>query len=166
MRKKRFYCILAAISATVTLCGCHTVDDDRIPSSPIRIAFQTQSQWEIYGVNGALETRRFIKSEREPSNFPYTSLTYTGFGGVLLAGDIHGNPVGYDLACPVEQSPTVRIVVDTKANNAYCPKCGSVYDIFTNYGHPISGKAAQEGYGLQRYVVTGGMQGEYMTISR
>lgn len=166
MNALRFLGISAAIGALLTAGGCRTVDDERIPVSPVRIAFQTQAQWEIYGVSGALETRRFIKSERQPSNFPYTSMTYTGFGGVLLAGDIHGNPVAYDLACPVERSASVRIIVDTEANNAYCPKCGSVYDIFTNYGHPLSGKAAQEGYGLQRYIVAGGMQGEYMTVSR
>lgn len=163
MRFRRF---LAAIGAIAATSGCHTVDDNRITVSPVKIAFQTQSQWELYGVSGALDTRRFIKQERLPANFPYTSLTYTGLGGVLLAGDIHGNPIAYDLACPVERSASIRIIVDTEANNAYCPKCGSVYDIFTNYGHPLSGKAAQEGYGLQRYIVAGGMQGEYMTVSR
>ncbi len=162
----RFLGVLMAIGAMMLWNGCQTVDDDRIPSSPVRIAFQTQSQWELYGVSGALDSKIFIKQDRIPNNFPYTSLTYTGFGGVLLVGDIHGNPVAYDLACPVERSASVRITVDHEANNAYCPKCGSVYDIYTNYGHPLSGQAARDGYGLQRYIVSGGMQGEYMTISR
>lgn len=160
------YSVLLAICVMPMLCACHTVDENRIPVSPVRIVFSTQSQWEIYGVSGALQYRQFIKKEGLPQNFPYTSLSYTGFGGVLLVSDIHGNPVAYDMACPVERSATVKIAVDSEANNAYCPKCGSIFDIFTNYGHPLSGAAAREGYGLQRYIVTGGMQGEYMTVTR
>lgn len=166
MKRLRFLRVSAMTGALLWVTGCRTMDDDRIPSAPVRITFQTQSQWEVYGVRGALDSRSFIKQDNVPANFPYTSLMYTGYGGVLLCGDIHGNAVAYDLSCPVERSATVRIKVDNDANNAYCPKCGSVYDIYTNYGHPLSGKAAQEGYGLQRYIVAGGMQGEYMTIRR
>lgn len=144
----------------LVLFSCHTVDDDRIPYAPVRIPFATDAVWEVYGVPGALQHRRFILAEGIPQGYPYTSLCYTGFGGVLLCGDIHGNPVAYDLSCPVERSRSVLIIVDEEKNNAFCPHCHSVYDVFSNFGVPIAGEAAEKGYALRRYVVTPGQQGE------
>lgn len=155
-------CCLAMLSA---LWACRTVDDDRIPYAPVRIPFTTQAEWEVYGVSGALDSRRFILEQGLPANYPYTSLTYTGFGGVLLCGDIHGNPMAYDLACPVERSRDIRILVDNDAANAYCPRCGSVYDVFSNRGAPVSGEASQKGYGLRVYKVAPGQQNEAWLIS-
>ena len=158
--------IVAVIITATILSACHHIDNNRIPPAPVRISFNTVAEWDIYGTPGAAQTRQFIKSMRIPSNFPYTALTETGFGGVLLCGDVFGAPVAYDLACPVEMRADVRIIVDNETLNAYCPVCHSVYDIFTNYGHPVSGKAAEQGYGLQRYYVGAGPEGEYMVIRR
>ena len=47
-----------------------------------------------------------------------------------------------------------------------CPKCGSHYDVFVNYGSPTSGPAAKSGFGLTRYMVGSGPNGEYRVISR
>ena len=157
--------LIALLFPLCVFLGCHTVDDDRIPYSPVMIRFSTQSMWEIYGVKGALDYQRFIINDNIPSNFPYTALSYTGFGGVLLCGDIHGNPVAYDLSCPVERSRTVRIIIDETASNAYCSKCGSVYDVFSNFGVPLSGEASRLGYGLRRYDVTSGTQGDFKVIT-
>ncbi len=155
---------LAAVLAVLSLAACHTIDDDRIPPMPVRLTFYTIAEWNTYGVTGALDHKRFIKDERVPGNYPYSALSQTGYGGVLLVGDIFGAPRAYDLSCPVECKRDVRIVVDNEANNAYCPKCGSVYDIYTNYGQPLSGFAAERGYGLQQYYVGAGTQGEYMVV--
>lgn len=157
---------VAALTAALSLlCACHTVDDERIPYAPVRIPFSTQAEWEYYGVTGALDWQRFIREQGIPANYPYTELTYTGFGGVLLCGDIHGNPVAYDLSCPVERSRDVRVEVDNEQANAYCPKCGSVYAVFNNNGAPLSGPATQKGYGLTRYSVGRGQQNEAWLIS-
>lgn len=148
------------------LAGCHRLDDQRIPPAPVRLQFYTVAEWTTYGVVGALSHKRYIKDQRIPSDFPYTALSQTGFGGLLLVGDILGAPRAYDLACPVECKSDVRIVVDDETLNACCPKCGSVYSIFSNYGQPISGPAAELGYGLQKYYVGAGSQGEYMIVTR
>lgn len=137
-----------------TVVACHSVDDDRIPYAPVNIPFNTPAMWETCGVTAALQHRSFQRDRGIPSNYPYTSLTYTGFGGVLLCGDIMGNPVAYDLSCPVERNRTVLIIVDEESANAYCPRCGSVYDIFSNFGVPLAGVAAQKGYALRRYSAT------------
>lgn len=155
-----------AFSAFIVMPGCGSIDDDRIPVMPVYVPFQTQADWTVYGVGGATSSKMFIKSERVPSGYPWQAATETGFGGILLVSDIMGEPQAYDLACPVERDPNVRIMVDDKILKAECQKCGSIYEIFTNYGHPVSGPAAEHGYGLQRYRVGPGAMGQFMIITR
>ncbi len=149
---RRFFA-LALLAAVLT--GCDTIDDDRIPSVPVNVSFQSVGMWNTFGISGAMDYRMFINTTRDrvPVNFPYTVSMYTGYGGVLLVGDLYGNPVAYDLSCPVECSPNVRIVVDYDHNDAYCPECGSSYDIFSGLGNPTGGRAAEMGWGLRHYNV-------------
>lgn len=153
-------------SAAISASACHHVDDDRIPPAPVRITFNTIGDWHTYGVAGVGQPRVFRVADHLPPGFPYTALSYTGFGGVLLVGDIHGQPVAYDLACPVEAKATVRVRYVEDDMTAECPVCHSVYELVTNYGNPIAGTAAERGYALRRYAVVPGMQGEYMVITR
>ena len=146
--------------------GCKHLDDDRIPPAPVHLAFNTVADWNKYGVAGALGSKRYIRSERVPADFPYTAMSQTGFGGLLIVGDILGAPRAYDLACPVECRADVRIAVDNETAKAYCPKCKSVYDVFTNYGQPLSGPALEYNYGLRKYYIGAGSQGEYMLVTR
>ncbi|MDE6321981.1 MAG: hypothetical protein K2L93_06740 [Muribaculaceae bacterium] len=156
--------IAIAITALV-VGGCDHLDNNRIPVVDVRVPFTTIGDWETYGVSGAYQYRYFIKGERIPSGYPYTQLTFTGFGGVLLCADYMGNPVAYDLACPVECKNNVRIQVDPQTHIARCPVCGSEYEVCTlNYGYPISGPAADYGYRLAVYNVTPGPAGEYRVI--
>ncbi len=163
---KRILSLIPVVVAAACFSFCHSVDDDRIPPVEVYIPFQTQADWTVYGVSGACTSKRFIKQDRVPSDYPYQAMSYTGYGGVLLCSDIHGMPVAYDLSCPVEVRPDVRIVVDEDLQKAVCPKCHSIYDIFTNYGSPVSGPAAEDGFGLQRYRVGSGVQGQYMVVVR
>lgn len=154
-----------SVAASAVNTGCDSVDDDRIPPMPVYISFSTEPDWEVYGVTGACSSRNFIRDLKEPSNYPWTAMTYTGFGGVLLVSDINGDPQAYDLACPYECRKDVRIYVGEDLK-AHCSGCGSVYDVFTNYGSPLSGPAAEDGYALQRYSVGRGQQGEYRIVTR
>lgn len=134
---------------------------------PVYIPFASVGVWDLYGVSGAGQYRYFIMSEKKPANYPYTATCATGFGGVLLISDIHSQPVAYDLACPVECKATTRIAVDSEQLIAECPVCHSTYDVITNYGYPLSGPAAEKGYGLQKYYVSTASSGTtYMVISR
>lgn len=162
--------LLAALilsSAAWLLSGCHSVDDDRIPYAPVHVGFATQGDWVTYGVGGAVETRRFVRPLYEPEGFPWTTLSATGYGGVLLVCDYNGEYRAYDLSCPVEVRPDIRIraIVNSGEPRGECPVCGSTYDIF-RFGGPLSGPAAREGYALTHYFVGPGLHGEYMTISR
>lgn len=155
---------MAAFAAAALLTGCDHLDDDRIPVLPVRIGFATVGDWNVSGVGGALDHKRFIKEEGIPAGFHYTALSATGFGGVLLVGDVLGHPAAYDLACPVECRRDVRIFVNTDEMVGECPECHSKYDIFSLGGHPLSGPAANDGYGLRRYTVGAG-SADYMLVS-
>lgn len=157
--------LTAILALLLALPSCNTLDDDRVPVAPVLIQFQSVAVWDAYGVAGAMSYRYFIKSEKQPSGYPYTALSATGFGGVLLCGDINGRPVAYDLACPVECKQSTRVRINEDALVAECPVCHSTYDVFALSGHPLSGPASKEGYGLRRYRVGGGSQGEYRVIS-
>lgn len=148
--------------------ACHHIDDDRIPPCPVYIAFQSVGEWERYGVAGATDARRFIKADRVPDGYPYAALTETGYGGVLLVSDLMGECLAYDLSCPVEARVNIRVDIDREKNVAVCPKCGSVYDIFSNFGTPLSGPAVERGYGLTRYRVSAPMPSAipYRVITR
>lgn len=157
--------VAGLLLATAALCSCHTIDDDRIPAVPVHIEFPTVAQWNIYGVAGATDYRYFILEKRQPSNFPYTAMSYTGYGGVLLVSDVLGNPKAFDMSCPVECKRDIRVEIDTEKMLARCPHCGSTYDVFSLAGHPVAGPAAEKAYGLRNYYVGPGRGGAYMLIS-
>ncbi len=157
---------IASCLAVLAMCtSCHSLDDDRIPYAPVSLAFYTVHDWDTYGTPSALDHKRFIIQERIPSNFPYSASMATGFGGVLLVGDVLGEPRAYDLACPVEAKSSVRISVDKETMLAECPVCHSTYDIFSLAGHPVSGKAAEKGFGLRVYRVGRGQGNFYMIVT-
>ncbi len=155
-------CLLVWVAAAVS--SCHHIDDDRIPPAAVHIAFNTVGDWHTWGVAGVGQPRMFVLELKEPSGFPYTALSRTGFGGVMLIGDIHGNPVAYDLACPVEARASTRVRFVKDDMTVECPVCHSVYEVVTNFGQPLAGPAAQRGYGLRRYQVGPGLSGEYMVV--
>ena len=158
--------LTAVITLVMAVTSCHTVDNDRIPPAPVYLTFQSVAEWNLYGTPSATSWCLFVKNEHIPSDFSYTAVSQTGYGGVLLCGDIFGAPVAYDVACPVEARADVRVTVDSEALVAKCPVCGSTYDVFSNYGSPLSGRAASLCYGLQRYYVGAGAAGEYMMVTR
>lgn len=161
-------CVSVLSLITLIIAGCHSVDDERIPYAGVRLTFNTVGDWHRYGIGGAGDCKRFIYTRelKLPGDFPYTSMDQTGYGGLLLAMDAMGNLVVYDLACPYEARADVRINVASGATYAECPDCGSTYEIYTNFGLPISGPSAREGYALKRYSANFGGALEYLVITR
>lgn len=164
--------LAAAAVALTVMTGCHDVDTDRIPLMAVRVPFATVGDWNSYGISGAATTRSFIRQSGVPAGYPYTGLSATGFGGVLLtgtfsySGDPHLTPpAAFDLACPVEARADVRVQPDYEELVARCQRCGSTYDIFNGNGMPLSGPALHDRYGLRRYRVTAGAAGEYLIIT-
>lgn len=157
------YILVLAVCAILGA-GCHTLDDDRIPVTPVNLPFSTEAIWTIYGTPAAMDCNIFIRDKRIPHNFPYTASSYTGFGGILLVCTVLGEPAAYDLACPVERDRNVVVGINSESSLAECPVCHSTYDVFSLNGYPVSGIAAQKGYGLRRYKVGRGRI-DYMLVS-
>ncbi|MDE6283682.1 MAG: hypothetical protein K2L97_06810 [Muribaculaceae bacterium] len=168
LKPQAIMAVAVGVMLTALLSGCDHVDFDRVPPSNVRLSFDTRAEWDRYGTPGALDHKRFILDGnlRVPSDFPWTALTYTGYGGILLVGDVNGAPYAYDLCCPVELRRDIRIEIDPETNEAYCPSCGSRYSVYTNYGSPISGEARKLKRGLRRFNVGPGINGEFMVVSR
>lgn len=152
--------IFIVIAAAITIFACEHIDSNRIPPSNVSLVFNTIGDWERYGVTGAGQTQRFIRSQQVPAGYTYKIDEYTGYGGILLVADPNGENIAYDLACPVEAKPTILIEIDHENNLAgiaRCPVCGSRYNLY-GQGAPLSGKALEYKYGLQRYQVFVGYQ--------
>ena len=167
--KSLFCAALTAVATCLTMTSCESVDDERIPPVGVNVQFVNIGDWHTYGVAGAGQYRIFRKTDRLPAGYPYKVSEYTGYGGLLLTCDPNGEYLVYDLSCPVEVKPDVRIAVDTEnemAGIAVCHKCGSRYNLY-GYGAPISGKALDLNYGLQKYrVAVGNPSAPYAVISR
>ncbi len=159
----RFAAMAIATASAVGICGCSHIDNHRLPRVPVNIVFWTQGDWVTHGVSGAATYKRFIKDQHIPANYNYTANSYTGVGGVLLCTTYSGEPVAYDLACPYEATANNRVFIN-EDSQAECPRCHSCFDVFGALGTPLSGPAAQNGYGLQVYNVGPGMNGEYMVV--
>lgn len=157
-------------AAAVFITGCNSVDDGRIPAFAVTINLSSAGLWNTYGVSGFGLHREFIKELGQPGNFHYQNNTYTGYGGVLLIGGMDpytsqtNMPLAYDLACPVECKPDVRVYVDDATFEAICPVCGSHYDVCMSGGAPTAGPAltGNPKYRLQPYRCIQTNEGGYM----
>lgn len=171
---KRGALFTAVLFAIFALSGCNTIDDDRIPAMPVNIDLSNPALWNVYGVHGYGQCRIFNRETGEPRDFAYLAKTYTGFGGVLLVSGVNpftleaGSPMAYDLACPVECKPQIRVRIQSDGSipTAVCPQCGSAYDITERGGAPKSGPALSEKVGLQRYECHPTQYGGYMILDR
>ncbi len=151
MRILKLIAILLLVAAAT---GCDRVNNKSLPEYPVRINLGDYGRWVTYGVSGAAEYRTFSRERREPSNFPYDSNTYTGFGGVLLMMGVDMVPMAYDMACPVEARTDVVIHIDSENFDAVCPQCHSRYNVLTGRGTSMSGMAYERKLGLRVYAVS------------
>ena len=153
-------------AALFTACG-EELNNDRIPALPVDINLATPGLWATYGISGVNTYQFFIKDKRIPSGFYYLENSYTGFGGVLLAGMSNDvpwgdaadaawpyRPVAFDLACPVEVDPSVIVGIDEYRMEAVCPVCKSRYSLEAG-GGAVAGPAVGMKYGLQQYKCIG-----------
>lgn len=165
---------MAVLLLSCLLFSCNSVDDDRLPNLPVNLNLGDSGLWNRYGVAGFGLYRYFIPELKEPSGFQYAASSCAGFGGVLLIGGMDpfsgemNVPLAYDLACPVECKPGIRVRVDDSTFEAVCPECGSKYDVTMQAGAPVSGPAADGNhrYALRRYQCVPAQYGGYLIVNR
>lgn len=164
--------LVSLIVLLSALLSCNQLDDDRIPSLPVYINLSGAGLWNTFGVSGVGISRCFINSGGtvSPADFHFTANTFLGFGGILLIGGVDpftsapDVPLAYDLACPVERKPDVRVSIDQQTLEAVCPVCGSRYDVVLAGGSPVAGPAltGEYKYGLRRYYCDPAQGGGYV----
>ena len=118
---------------------------EKAPINPIpyaRVYLELNVMFQDKDLNGLFTYKSFT--------IPRTASDYLGFGGILVTHGLSDEYFAYDLACPNEVSPAIRIEVTADGLNAKCPKCGSVYDIMGG-GARISGPSP---YNLKRYRIS------------
>lgn len=144
--------ILLVVAMMVSAMGCEFAEYDRLPAAPVRIEFGNAAVWGVFGVTAYPDHCEYIKEEHLPRGFTYVANSYTGYGGVMLVCDPVNRVHAYDLACPVERTANIRIDFDNIDLVLRCNTCGSTYDVST--GAPMSGRAYDNGYYLQPYMVS------------
>ncbi|MDE6006451.1 MAG: hypothetical protein K2G67_02730 [Muribaculaceae bacterium] len=167
---REFGFLTALLFMLVSIGACDSVDDERIPSVPVSLNLASTPLWDTYGVSAFGEYKIFIKSMGVPSDFPYSEKTYTGYGGLLIVCGVNpftveaGVPMVYDLSCPVECKPDIRVEMHQQGAvaEAVCPVCGSHYDVVELGGAPLSGPAYKDKFGLRRYEARPGAYGGYL----
>lgn len=130
------------------------VVDTSFPDSQVYVTFNSQAVWHLYGVTTPCSWRFFNLPDRKPSDFPYTDVMATGFGGLFLFEDVSGSIGVVDAACPVERDANIRIWLNSETGIAKCRSCGSEYNLFEQHGLPISGPAAEKNIALKKYRIS------------
>lgn len=155
--KLRLRSVPALLASIFLLSSCNQLDDERIPAYAVNIDLSNPGVWISYGVAGVGDYNYFILTQRVPAGFPYTYNSATGYGGVLLVYGFDPSmgmpaPIAFDMSCPVERLPEVRVYIDPDSNDeAVCQECHSHYNVLDGIGAPVSGPAVKMKYALTPY---------------
>lgn len=137
MKKKDLYILFFLI--LLTACN-HVNYESNIPDAAVSLTFN------IYQDAPELDVVGGFKEFTKPPKIG----EYVGYGGVLIFHDFNGNFDAFDMACPYENNPNIRVHA-SMLGNAVCDSCGSVFNIMYGGGLPISGPSP---YALKAYHLT------------
>ncbi|HPQ12733.1 MAG TPA: hypothetical protein PLQ60_04610 [Paludibacteraceae bacterium] len=137
---KIFKTFIFFVLLTLVFIGCDNSSRSSIPDAPVNLqlnmlvapynTFNTPNSYLIFD-------KRMNEIDR------------IGYGGILLYIDYEGKYCAFDLACPYEVNPNVKVTPNDEGK-AVCEKCGSVFELLYGIGAPISGPAKEP---LKRYHV-------------
>ena len=130
---KKTFIIFAII--LLTCCGPNRTP---IPDMPVRLEFNLVSVSELNAFGGFAEF-----------TVPRYASEYLGYGGVLVFHTIDGNFCAFDMSCPYEAKPDVRVHCDN-SGIARCDSCKSAFYVGDGNAFLIDGGAR---FPLKRYAV-------------
>ena len=171
MKTKHFLIIVAWLLCLLPMAtSCDHINNKQVPRYTVRLNLGNYGLWNTYGVSGVGDYRYLNRAKQLPANFPYNVNSYTGYGGVLIVMGLDsgtGNymPLAFDAACPVERDADVVVSIDPKNFEAFCPKCGSRFNVLNGAGGPIGGVATQRKVGMSSYIVRASQNGGYIITS-
>lgn len=122
-------CRIVLLLAAVSLAACKTEVKTSVPSTRVSLEFNILRDAPTLNAIGGVAS--FVK--------PKYIGQYLGYGGVVVFHNFDDRFVAFDLACPNEVDPQVRLNVDSIPGEAVCPQCGAVFDIGYGHGYPVAG---------------------------
>lgn len=117
--------------------SCDDSVQSSIPDYPVYLDLNLASTYPNF--NSPNQSLTFLKRIIETDRI--------GYGGILVYIGFDGEFYAFDMCCPYEAKPTVR-VYPNDIGQAVCEKCGTVFDIGYGIGNPSSGPAKEV---LKRY---------------
>lgn len=129
------FLIITGVSA-----GCDNTSESSIPDAPVNL----QLNMLVAPYNTFNTPNSYIIYDKRKNE-----IDRIGYGGILLYIDYEGKYCAFDLTCPYEVSPNVRVSPNDEGK-AVCDKCGSVFELLYGIGAPVSGPAKEP---LKRYRV-------------
>lgn len=150
--------IAVAILFIMTACG-NSETVSRIPDASVNL----RANIDYYGLTTPYTFKSFTSKQGLPES------SFLGYGGILLVGGISFNGdlvayYAYDLSCPVEARPDVRVVINNELLQAECPKCKSRFAVFEGGGFPVYGEAKTNSLYMKQYKTR--LSGRDILISR
>lgn len=112
------------IGCLATLIGCENDDQRRIPNMQVYLELDLNGRFSTF--RNQYDVVVYDKKE--------TVKDFIGFGGILVNIDYQNRYGAYDLACPYEVNPLVRVHPNEIGTQAVCPECGSVFEIWNGTG--------------------------------
>lgn len=129
--RRNFFVSIAFVLFAFFSTSCQKTIYSSIPEYPVfyRLSFHSSEAKPLYSSGGYV----YITRER-------TAEDKIGFGGILLINSPTKEGVfyAYDLSCPKEIDPSIKIFVNEHLE-AECPKCKSSYSIIYGGGSPVRG---------------------------
>jgi nitrite reductase/ring-hydroxylating ferredoxin subunit len=120
--------------------GCENDEQRRIPDAPVYLELDLTGRYSTF--------RNPYDTVVYDYNTPKTVKDYIGFGGILVNVGYDGNYYAYDLACPYDVDPGIRVYPDRSGMKAICKSCGSEFEIWNGTGM-VSKKPSK--WNLRRY---------------
>lgn len=108
------------------LVGCERDEQRRIPDAPVYLELDLTGRYSTF--------RNPYDTVVYDHNTPKTVKDYIGFGGILVNVGYDGKYYAYDLACPYEVDPSIRVYPDENGMKVICRSCGSEFEIWNGTG--------------------------------
>lgn len=145
----------------VSLSGCNDTYISSIPDYPVSLKLDLASTYPTFKYS-LLHYILFTRG--------INRIDYIGFGGIMVVTDLNGNYNAFDMSCPYEANRDILVYPNgpndingkeyVSNGQVVCEKCGSVFDITSEFGMPISGKAQEP---LKKYKAI--LSGDVLYIS-
>lgn len=133
------------------LSGCDDSSISPIPDYPVSLQLNLTTTYPTFR-NSINQYLLFQK--------PVFQTDRIGYGGILVYTGFDGTYYAWDLSCPYEAKPDIR-VHPNQQGQAVCDSCKSVFDIGFGIGNPSSGPAKNL---LKRYKAN--LSGDVLYIYR